>query len=173
MSQMLRVPSLCRLLLACGLLCFILCEIAQAQKLNRKRPGVYITFKEFVKKTADENNPREGARLVLHNNTKWPIYFSEASEGALPGDVAGPYQAEQEDGRYVWLGRIDVVSEGKVMPGKLVNFTVPLDDFPERGLIYVPFSYSWERRIRWGVLRGEAEHRAKFISGNLPRRPSE
>src|ERR1700754_3966555 len=93
----------------CALLLSAAAAPCRAQKLKRNRPGVYITFKEFVKKTADENDPTAGARLVLHNNTRWPVYFKEASEHALPGDVAGPYEAVEKDGRYVWLGRIDVV----------------------------------------------------------------
>ena len=47
----------------------------QGQKLNPKRPGVYLTFSEFVAKT--NTHPSQGARLVLHNNTKWPIQYGK------------------------------------------------------------------------------------------------
>src|SRR2546421_612987 len=106
----------------CALLLFGSVTALYAQKLNRNRPGVYITFKEIVEKTADENNPREGARLVLHNNTRWPIYYREESERALPSDVAMAYEAQQEDGRYEWQGHIDVEFTSKEMPGKSVSF---------------------------------------------------
>jgi hypothetical protein len=169
-----RKQTLQRLLALCSISCTFVLAVSvptsQAQKLNRNRPGVYITFKEFVKKTADENNPQEGARLVLHNNTRWPIYYHEESERALPGDVAMAYKAQQEDGRYEWLGHIDVVFTSKLMPGKSVSFTVPRENFPERGLIYVTFTYSWEMDGEH-FFPGEAEHQAEFVTGELPHWP--
>src|SRR3982750_4299374 len=70
----------------------------KGQKIDRDRPSVYLTFKEFVKKTASETHPSQGARLVLHNNTRWPIYYGKWFDQTLPGDVPLIYIIEMRDG---------------------------------------------------------------------------
>jgi hypothetical protein len=163
--------TLRRRLIRGGLVCgLVLCGWggdSHAQKIDGSRPGVYLTFKEYVKRAPRESTPQEGARLVLHNNTRWPIYFGEWIEPALSGDVAVMYVIEQDDGRLEIRRHVDVVTEGRVMPGKSVSFTAPREDFPEKGSIYVRFEYSWERKSG-RALRGEAQHRAYFRSGALP-----
>jgi hypothetical protein len=168
------MPAPYRLLLLSALSCLVLFEIALAQKIDRKRPGVYITFKEFVKKTAAEVNPMEGARLVLHNNTRWPIYYGTWYEPVLPGDVAMIYNIQMaENGCYDIRMHVDVVNRGnKLLPGKTVSFTVPRGDFPKGSNIFLLFEYAWELD-QDNRFPGEADHRAYFISGHLPQWPQE
>src|SRR5690348_13459735 len=51
--------------------------VSQGQKIDRKRPSVFISFDSFVKKKAAPGHPSEAARLILHNNTRWPIYYEK------------------------------------------------------------------------------------------------
>jgi hypothetical protein len=163
-----RMFYLYRLLLLSTLSVLFVCETAQAQKINRSQPSVYLTFKEFVKRTASEAHPSEGARLVLHNNTRWPVYYGEWLESTLPGDAALIYNIEMaEDGCFVPRRHIDVVTKGKLMPGRSVSFTVPREDFPKGSLISVMFNFSWEL-VREERLPKEARHRTYFNSSDLP-----
>jgi hypothetical protein len=157
--------------IACTLILSGIVTIPQAQKLNRNRPGVYLTFKEFVKKTASEAYPSEGARLVLHNNTRWPVYYGEWLEPTLPGDVAMIYTIEMvEDGCSVIRRHTDIVTKGKLMPGGSVSFTVPREDFPKNSVISLTFNYSWEL-MREERLPRESRHRAYFNPKDLPAWP--
>jgi hypothetical protein len=141
-------------------------EVAQGQKLNRNLPSVYLTFKEFVPKTMGAY-PSQGARLVLHNNTRWPIYYGEFAEESLPGDAPVIYEIELRDGRREERGHTDTVWTRKLMPGKTISFVVPKEDFPKRSEIYVEFSFSWELN-QGRPVRYEATHRAYFLSNKLP-----
>ena len=145
---------------------------SQSQKLNPKLPAVYITFKELVNKTASEANPSKGARLVLHNNTRWSIRYGEWLEPALPGDVALIYTLELEDGRLAPSRHLDVVTRGKLLPGKTITFTVPREDFPKNSQLFVEFDFSWELS-KGERLRDEAVHRAYFLSIDMPRWPEQ
>jgi len=165
-----RRPTLgCRLLLT-GLFCaFVLAgsmTASQAQKIDKKRPSLYITFGEFVKKTADVAYPSEGARLVLHNNTRWPIYYRKDYDPTA-GGASIIYIIELEDGKRDVRNHVDVVSTSKLMPGKTLRFVVPRRDFPRGSEIYVEFNFSWELDHGERVRR-ESVHRAYFLSSNLP-----
>ena len=124
-----------------------------------------------MKKTASEAHPSQGARLVLHNNTRWPIRYGEWMEPALPGDVAVIYTTELDTRCLDRISRhLDVVTEGKLLPGKSVNFTVPQEDFPKYSQLFVEFDFSWELS-KGERLRDEVVHRAYFLSIDLPRWP--
>src|ERR1051326_3044152 len=80
----------------------------QAQKLRRDLPSVYITFEEFIK-----DNPnlacRSGcARLILHNNTRWPILYTTAYDPTVEG-AAVTYIIELQDGSRDVRTHVDVV----------------------------------------------------------------
>src|SRR4029077_8365654 len=100
---------------------------SNSQRANLRRPGVYLTFQEFVSKTASEAHP-QGVRLLLHNNTRWPIHYGEWLEPTLPGDVAMIYTIELENGCREVRRHVDVVTGGKLLPGKTVSFTLPRED---------------------------------------------
>jgi hypothetical protein len=142
---------------------FGIARISYAQKIDRKRPGIYIAFKEFIAKTPDPAYPSQGARLVLHNNTRWPIYFGTHYDPTVDGQQIS-YVIELENGCYDPRLYSDVVFKGKLMPGKTLNLVVPRADFPNGSMIYVEFTFSWE------VYKGHNEtvHRAYFYSSDLP-----
>jgi hypothetical protein len=165
-----RKRSLQRLVLCCisyALLFSVSMVASQAQKINRNRPSVFLTFKEFVKETADEASPSKGARLVLHNNTRWPIYYRAWLDRTLPGDVAMCYVIEQENGSRALRGHVEVVTTTKLSPGKSVSFTVPQEDFLMNSLIYVSFNFSWEY-VKEKRIPYEVDHRVYFHSADLP-----
>jgi hypothetical protein len=170
-----RRPTLSYRLLLNGLFCALLLAggmtASQAQKLNTKRPSVFLSFGEFVKKTADVAYPSEGARLVLHNNTRWPIYYQKNYDPTA-GAASIIYIIELEDGKRDVRNRVDVVSTGKLMPGKTLSFVVPRRDFPRGSEIYVEFNFSWELDQGERVRR-EAVHRAYFLSSDLPSWPQQ
>lgn len=71
------------------------------------------------------------------------------------------------DGCNIGRRHLDVVTGGRLMPGRSVSFTVPREDFPEGSKIYVRFVFSWELDNDH-EFPGEAEHRAYFYSSDLP-----
>lgn len=167
-----RRPTLNRSLTITGIfsaLAICICgtmSVSQGQKIDRNRPSVFIRFGEFLKNTADVKHPSEGARLVLHNNTRWPIYYEKNYDPAV-GAGSVIYVIELENGERDVRTRIDVVSKGKVMPGKTLSFLVPRREFPSGSEIYVEFNFSWELTQNETV-RGEAVHRAYFLTSDLP-----
>jgi hypothetical protein len=145
---------------------------SRGQKIDPKHPSVYITFGEFVKKTADIVYPSEGARLVLHNNTDWPIYFSKDYDPTA-GEASIIYIVEMADGRRDVRKHVDVVMRNnKLMPGKNLSFVVPRTDFPTGSEIYVEFNFSWEL-AQGEIVRHEAVHRAYFLASCLPAWPKQ
>jgi hypothetical protein len=154
----------------CALILFANAGRSQGQKITQKRPSVYLTFQGFVKKTASEADPSDGARMLLHNNTRWTILYGEWLERALPGDVAMIYTVELENGCMGGKRHFDVVTVGKLLPGKSVSFTVPREDFPKNSEIFVEVDYSWEL-VKGERVRNEAVHRTYFLSSALPAWP--
>jgi hypothetical protein len=139
---------------------------APGQRLNAKRPSVYITFKEFIDKTPDPAYPSQGARLLLHNNTRWPIHYVEHYDPTVAGAQIS-YIIELADGRRDERMYTSVVFGRKLMPGKTLSFVVPRGDLPEGSQIYVTFYFSWEEyRGRY-----EPDHRAYFLVSRLPAWP--
>ena|SRR5947209_7513638 len=139
---------------------------SQAQKINKNRPSVYITFKEFITKTPDQAYPSQGARLQVHNNTRWPIYYTKHYDPT----VAGPqisYIIELENGCRDERRYVDVVDIGKLMSGRMLSFVVPRGNFPKGSKIYIEFYFSWELN-RSERVRDETVHRAYFLSKDLP-----
>lgn len=153
-----------------GSLCLGSLLTVQAQKINKTKPGVYVTFRELVNAVGSDLRPIEGARLVLHNNTRWPIRYGEWMERALPGDSSVIYSVELLGGSIARTTHSDVVTNARLAPGKSVTFTVKRVDLPKDGAIFVQFDYSWEL-FRGDPVRNEAEHRAYFLSMDLPRWP--
>jgi hypothetical protein len=144
--------------------------LANAQKFNRNRPSVYITFKEFLAKTPDQTYPSQGALLQVHNNTRWPIYFTEHYDPTAAGAQIH-YSIVRADGCPELRQYVDVVMKRKLMPGKTLDLIVPKDNFPDASKIYVSFNYSWEL-VEGDRLSNETVHSAYFHSSDLPAWPS-
>ncbi|MDT7540602.1 MAG: hypothetical protein QOE33_506 [Acidobacteriota bacterium] len=161
----------CRLILFSFSCTLILCGgHSHAQKIIKSQPSVYLTFQGFVKKTANDAYPSEGARLVLHNNTRWPIYYSEWLERTPTGDVAMIYNIVSEEGCPEQRSHVDVITKGKLRSGGSVSFTVPREDFPKNSKIYVGFNFSWEI-VKDAKLPNETRHLVYFYSSALPEWP--
>lgn len=141
-------------------------NVTVAQKLNTKRPSVSITFKEFIEKTQGAYTS-QGARLLLHNNTRWPIYYSKDYDPIVEGAQV-IYIIERADGCQEIRKHVDVVMRfNKLPPGRTLSFVVPRGDFLKDGVVYIEFHFSWE--LHGGeTVRREALHRAYFISNDLP-----
>src|SRR5947208_12639780 len=118
--------------------------VSHAQKINRNHPSVYLTFDGFVKKTADEAYASKGARLVLHNNTKWPIQYGKWLDPVLHDDVAMIYTIELEPGCRDDRKHVDVMIRGELLSGRTVSFVVPKEDLPKNSEIYCDFNYHLE-----------------------------
>lgn len=157
-------------IIPCMLLLSFDMTISQGQKINRKRPSVYLTFRGFVPKTAEGMPASQGGRLVLHNNTQWPVYYGKWLEPTLPGDVPMIYNIEQANGCIEERRHTEVVETSKLMPGKTVSFVVPREDFPKGSNIFVRFWFSWEVSPEKGYGE-EVEHRTYFYLRYLPNWP--
>ena len=136
-----------------------------SQRLNNKRPTVFITFKDFIDKTKGAH-PSQGARLLLHNNSRWPIYYDTHYDPDAGGQQIA-YVIELTDGRRDERMYSDVILGGKLLPGKTYMLVVPRDNFPEDSQIYVEFKFSWEPRDGH-ALQNDTVHRAYFLSSDLP-----
>jgi hypothetical protein len=143
----------------------------QAQRLQNELPSVYITFKEFVKNGPRMACPSGCARLILHNNTRWPIYYATAYDPTVEG-AAIVYIIELEDGSRDVRNQVDqVMRNNKLMPGKTLTFVVPKADFREKSKIYIDFSFSWEFIPAEKNIDDQAVHRAYFRANDLPTWP--
>ena len=154
----------------CLLLVFVAVSMAKGQKVNSRLPSVYLTFSGFVKRIGDATHQLEGARLVLHNNTRWPIIYREWLDPVLSGDVPMGYTVELADGSFTGRKHVDVVTSGTLLPGKTVSFVVPKEDLPEASKVYVEFEFSWELD-EGKTVTDEVVHRAYFRSRDLPTWP--
>jgi hypothetical protein len=140
----------------------------QAQKIDKEQPSVYITFAEFVKKVGGVECPSGCARLILHNNTKWPIYYTTAYDPTVEG-AAITYMIELKDGSRDIRNRTDqVMRNNRLMPGKTLSFVVPKADFPDESKIYVDFTFSWEVVSVEKNSGDQTVHRAYFRASDLP-----
>jgi len=148
---------------------FIVGKTTSAQKINFRRPSVYITFKEFIAKTPDPAYPSPGVRLTVHNNTRWSIYFWEHYDPTVASAQIAYNIIDVRNGCRIERNYTDVVSHRKLAPGKTLDFVVPRGDFPESSKIYVPFYFSFEEFTG----RKEPEHQADFLPSELPRWPSD
>lgn len=144
-------------------------RLSTGQKLNPSRPGVYLTFKEFVKSNSAQSLS-EAARLVLHNNTKWPLYYGKDFDPRFPRGHSIVYIIEMETGCRDDRDHVDIVSSGKLLPGKTTSFLVPREDMPSKSEVYVEFYFVWELNHGQRVPR-EVVHRAYFGSRSLPAWP--
>lgn len=151
------------LIALCGLVIHGDMSESYGQKLDKKRPSVYITFAEFVDSIADGAS---SAKFVLHNNTRWPIYYDKNYDPTV-GAGAVIYTIELEDGKRDFVSRVDVVSKDKVMPGATVSFIVSRGTLTNAKQIYVDFNFSWELN-EGGTVRREAFHQAYFVTSDLP-----
>lgn len=168
---MITTTVTCRLTLSVIFSALAICfcgttTVSQGQKIDRKRPSVFISFDSFVKKKAAPGYSSEAARLILHNNTRWPIYY-EKNYDPMAGAGSIIHVIEFVDGKRDVIGRIDVVSQGKLMPGESLSFLVPRREFPNGSQIYVEFNFSWELN-EGETVRREVVHRAYFLTSDLP-----
>jgi len=161
--------STARLSLIVLLAVLIAAKVTLAQKLNPKRPSVYLTFKEFIAKTPDPAYPSQGARLTVHNNTRWPIYFWEHYDPTVAGAQIAYNIIDVTNGCRIERMYSDVVFHRKLAPGKTLDFVVPRGDFPAHSKIYVPFYFSFEEFAG----RKEPEHQADFLPSELPPWPKD
>jgi hypothetical protein len=140
-------------------------HVAYSQKIDRKRPVVYLEFEQFIKNTSEPNT--EGVRLTLRNNSIWPIYYSKWLNTVLPGDVAMAYVVQLESGAWAGSRHVDVVTRGRLLPGKSATFIVPTQDLLSQSQIYVEFYFSWELQ-QGQVLPRETIHRAYISTSDFP-----
>lgn len=84
--------------------------------------------------------PSGCARLILHNNTRWPIYYATAYDPTVEG-AAIVYIIELEDGCRDVRNQVDVVVRNNRLPGKTLTFVVPKADFPDKSKIYINFAF--------------------------------
>ena len=145
-------------------LCGLSCQ-ARAQKIDRLKPGIYLTFKALVKPR--RNVRQDSISLVLHNNTRWPIYYIRHYDPSFPDVDSIAYVIELKNGCIDARKYVDVVTTSRLLPGKVTTLMVPREDFQKNSQIYIEFYYSWEAG-RYGTLRYETEHRAYFGSYDLP-----
>ena len=144
-------------------------QMSYAQKINKRLPSVFISFKEFIAKTPDPAYPSQGVRLLIHNNTKWPIvYWTHYDPTVARGAII--YIIENRDGSREERAYVDVVMRGKLTPGNTLSLIIPRDNFPKGSSIYVEFNFLWELNNDDRV-RDEAVHRAYFLASNLPTWP--
>ncbi len=136
------------------------------QKIDRKRPSVFIAFSEFVEKQMNGASRSVSAKFVLHNNTRWPIYYDKNYD-PIVGAGAVIYTIELEDGKRDSPTRVDVVSKGKVMPGGSISFIVPQTALTNARQMYVDFNFSWEMS-QGRTVRREAFHQAYYVISNMP-----
>jgi len=143
----------------------------QAQKLHSELPSVYITFKEFIKDGPSLDCPSGCARLILHNNTRWPIHYTTAYDPTVEG-AAVTYIIELQDGSRDVRNHVDqVMRNNRLMPGKTLSFVVPKANFPEKSKIYIDFSFSWEFIPAEKNIGNQAVHRAYYRANDLPAWP--
>jgi hypothetical protein len=152
----------------CCMTVVLIASTVHAQKLDNKRPTVFITFKDFIDKTKGAH-PSQGARLLLHNNSRWRIHYETHYDPAAGGQQIA-YFIELTDGKRDERMYSDVILGGKLLPGKTLTLVVPRDNFPTGSQIYVDFTFSWERQ-GGDALRNETVHRAYFLSSDLPAWP--
>ena len=117
-------------------------------------------------------NPNQATRLdsvklLLHNNTRWPIFYTRHYDPSFPGFDSMAYLIELENGCIDERKYVDVENTGKLLPGKVTTLMVPRKDFQKGSEIYVEFNYSWEMG-QVGSIRNETVHRAYFRSSELP-----
>src|SRR5262245_55048925 len=94
---------------------------------DRTKPTVYLEFKEYVYKQAPDHKPPivEGARVRLHNNTAWPLYYHITYRKSLPGDIPVVYIVEQRNGCYKSSSVItDTGMVKNIKPGEVISFVV-------------------------------------------------
>lgn len=144
-------------------------KVTLAQKINPKRPSVYITFKEFIAETPDPAYPSQGARLTVHNNTSWPIYFWERYDPTVAGAQIAYNIIDVTNGCRIERTYTDVVFHRKLAAGQKLDFVVRRGDLPAQSKIYVPFYFSFEKFAG----RREPEHRAYFLASELPPWPKD
>ena len=152
--------------------CLSLCAAndALAQKINPKRPAVYVTFQSFIAKTPDPAYPSQGARLSLHNNTRWPIYYGADYAPTVAGEQV-IYIIELSDGQRDVRKHTHGSRHIKLASGKSLTFIVPRDDFPQGSKIYVEFSFSWDYVSPENNIGDQTVHRAYFRANDLPKWP--
>lgn len=170
MSRSLVTP---RILIVLVLLSISTVPNLKAQKLRNELPSVYITFKEFVKNGPGMACPSGCARLILHNNTRWAIYYATAYDPTVEG-AAVTYIIELQDGSRDVRNHVDqVMRNNRLMPGKTLTFVVPKADFPDKSKIYIDFSFSWEFIPAEKNIGDQAVHRAYFRANDLPAWPTQ
>lgn len=156
-------------LLKClALVCLLLSsnEIVWGQTLNKKLPSVYLSFNGYL----NDSKGMGMARMALHNNTKWPIILTRRMGSVLDGNVPLAYTIELATGCYDPLLAVDVISRIKLMPGKTINFIVPINEFSQGSKIYVEFAFSWEKQEEEYSNLYEPIHRVYFYVRDLPSR---
>ncbi len=119
-----NIPQIAGLLLRYLTILFLLINadgVVQGQKLRNKLPSVYISFKEYF----NDDEGKEMVRLVLRNNTKWPIILTQPMGPALKGDFLIAPIIELATGCRDERLYIDVVRQIKLRSGKSVSFAVP------------------------------------------------
>jgi hypothetical protein len=142
-------------------------SLTKRKNTSPPQPGVQITFEEFVSKTPDPAYSSQGARLVLHNNTQWPIHLGKHYDPTVAGESI-IYTIELADGTIDERKYVDVTRDDILMPRKTMSFLVPREDFPKGSKIYVEFAFPWDYVPPQENIGDQTVHRAYFRAADLP-----
>ena len=134
-----------------------------APKIFTSKPGVFITFERFGKRTpVSEGESDNGVWLRLHNNMRYPIsfcIFGLSAESTLPTkpeentqiglyyDVVLNARSETDNRPLpvVPLGYpLLSCQEFELKSGKSLLFSVPKEHLAEELSIKISYSYGWE-----------------------------
>lgn len=134
-----------------------------APKIVTSKPGVFITFERFGKRTpVSEGESDNGVWLRLHNNMRYPIsfcIFGLSAESTLPTkpeentqiglyyDVVLNARSETDNRPLpvVPLGYpLLSCQEFELKSGKSLLFSVPKEHLAEELSIKISYSYGWE-----------------------------
>jgi len=154
-------------------------------KRDQKKPGVYVSFDRFGKRTPiRETEKSEGVWLRLHNNMRFairtctfgvsaqgdPLLVSTGREIGLKHDVevVNPYLFDPTKSKIppgYSFGNSCVYTD--IKPGGSLSFSVPLEHLVPGLAIRIPFAYEWEN-----IGEGNTQHFVLFSYSSIPLSPN-
>src|SRR5262245_53023368 len=96
-------------------------------RLVQNKPTVYLEFRDAEPTSSTEQNKTQKIQLLLHNNTRWPIYYYMYTSGSERRGVIMLYsvEVEEEKGKRVYevRGGHTLIAQ-KLPSGKSISFAV-------------------------------------------------
>jgi hypothetical protein len=116
-------------------------------RLSKQYPSVYITLERRAKIKSPENGaPEERAWLLLHNNTRWAIWFNahgwttkEYGDGGLFYDIENVQTHENKIGN-----RCHACSLIPLGAGRSFLFSIPAADLEKDSRVRINFWWAWQ-----------------------------